>query len=92
MIDDIAMARSLRQLREDYLNAIEVEDDVIEVPAAFVGEILERLAKAQEDRDWLGYLDQAGIDNSTAYDYACQLRREARAAVPSGTEEANDSE
>lgn len=44
MIDDIAMARSLRQLREDYLNAIEVEDDVIEVPTAFVGEILERLA------------------------------------------------
>lgn len=52
----------------------------------------EELAEAREDQEWLGYLNQAGIDNSPAYDYACQLRREVRAAVPSGTEEANDSE
>lgn len=28
------------------------------------------------DRKWLRILKAAGIDNSEAYDYACQLRRE----------------
>lgn len=50
------------------------------------------LAEAREDQEWLGYLNAAGIDNSPAYDYACQLRREdRRAAVPSGTEEASEA-
>lgn len=51
------------------------------------------LAEAREDQEWLGYLNEAGIDNSPAYDYACELRRKARraTAVPSGTEEANEA-
>lgn len=28
------------------------------------------------DAKWLATLERAGIDNSEAYDYACQLRRE----------------
>lgn len=40
------------------------------------------LADAAERLEWLACLEAAGIDNSPAYDYACELRREARAATP----------
>lgn len=33
-------------------------------------------ASLKEDSDWLSDLESAGIDNSEAYEYACQLRRE----------------
>lgn len=50
-------------------------------PWCRIAELEAELAEARQDQEWLGYLNQAGIDNSPAYDYACQLRREARAAV-----------
>jgi hypothetical protein len=37
----------------------------------------EQLCEAEE---WLGYLESAGIDNSSAYEYAQELREEARNA------------
>lgn len=34
-------------------------------------------SRAQKKLQWLNYLEMAGIDNSEAYDYAQDLRREA---------------
>lgn len=59
-----------------------VIDDAVAGPLlARIVELEAELAEAHQDQEWLGYLNQAGIDNSPAYDYACELRREARAAV-----------
>lgn len=59
-----------------------VIDDAVAGPLkARIAELEAELAEARKDQEWLGFLEEAGVDNSPAYDYACQLRREARAAV-----------
>lgn len=37
---------------------------------------LKEYNQMKHELKWLEYLDAAGIDNSEAYDYACQLARE----------------
>ncbi len=34
-------------------------------------------SRAQKKLQWLNYLEMAGVDNSEAWDYACDLRNEA---------------
>ena len=50
-----------------------------EVREGFVLVDAKELKRLQEVDEWMDYLDAAGIDNTTAYEEAQQLRREARA-------------
>lgn len=37
---------------------------------------LKKYKRLLKDSEWLGYLEAAGIDNTQAYEHACDMRRE----------------
>jgi hypothetical protein len=47
----------------------DMEEQTVTIPQ-------ERFEKLIRDSKWLQYLEAAGIDNSEAYEYACELARE----------------
>jgi hypothetical protein len=65
ILDDEAMANATDQ----FLCAVLPNDSEI-VDSA-------HLADLQEDSTWLGYLNQAGVDNTEVYGYAHELRQGA---------------